>query len=48
MIHYDMIWIISLENVLMFFKINDEIIIYFYLFAFNFSSNMLILFFNVL
>jgi hypothetical protein len=44
----NMIWIISFRNMLIFSTIDDQEVIYPYLFPFNFSSNMLILLFNML
>jgi hypothetical protein len=44
MTHMDVIWIILSKSVIIFFMINE--IIYFYFFAFNFSSNVLVLLFN--
>jgi len=44
----DMIWIVSLGNVLIFFMIDDYEVIYLNLFAFNFSTNnVLVLFLNM-
>jgi hypothetical protein len=48
MAHLGGIWIVSLGNVPIFFMIDDWEVIYPYFSAFNFSSNVLILFFNVL
>jgi hypothetical protein len=45
--HPSMIWIISSRNVPIFSTIDDQKIIYPYLFAFIFSSNMLVLPFNM-
>jgi hypothetical protein len=45
-VHLGVIWIISLRNVPIFSTINDHEVIYLCLFAFNFLSNMLVLFFN--
>jgi hypothetical protein len=42
------IWIVSLRSVHVFSIIDDQKDIYPCLFAFNFSSNMLVLLFNVL
>ncbi len=47
-IHPGVIWIVSLESVLIFFMINNWEVIYLCLFAFNFSNSVLILLFNVL
>jgi hypothetical protein len=47
MAHLNVIYIVSLENVLVFSKIDDQKIIYPCLFAFIFLDNLLILFFNV-
>ncbi len=46
--HLSMIWIVSLGNVLVFSMINDRKVIYHCLLAFNFSSSVLVLLFNVL
>ncbi len=48
MVHPGVIWIVSLESVLVFPTIDDQKIIYLCLFTFNFSWSMLVLFFNVL
>jgi hypothetical protein len=48
MVHSDMIWIVSLGNVLVFSMIDDCEVIYFCLFVFKFSSNVLVLLFNIL
>jgi hypothetical protein len=45
--HPNVIWIVSSGNVLIFFMIENRKVIYPSLFAFNFSSNVLALFFNV-
>jgi hypothetical protein len=42
------IWIVSLENVLIFSMINDQEVIHPCLFTFNFSGNMLVLLFSLL
>jgi hypothetical protein len=46
--HSGMLWIVSSGSVLVFSTIFDQEIIYLCFFAFNFSSNMLILLFNML
>ncbi len=43
-----MIWIVSSRNVLVFSTINNQKVIYPYLFAFSFLCNVLVLRFNVL
>jgi hypothetical protein len=48
MAHLGVIWIISSRNVLVFSTIDNQNVIYPYLFAFSFSSSMLILLFNML
>jgi hypothetical protein len=47
-LHLGVIWIVSSRNVFIFSMIDDQEIIYPCLFAFNFSSNVLVLLFNVL
>jgi len=47
-VHPDVIWIISLGSVFVFSMIDDWEVIYPFLFAFNFLSNMLVLFLNML
>ncbi len=46
--HLGMIWIISSRSVLVFSTIDNQKVIYLWFFAFDFSSSVLILFFNVL
>jgi phosphoglycerol transferase MdoB-like AlkP superfamily enzyme len=43
-VHPNVIWIVSLGSVFVFFTMNDHEVIYPCPFAFNFSSNMLVLF----
>jgi hypothetical protein len=48
MVHFGVIWIISLGSVPIFSMIGDQEVIYPCLFPFNFVGNVLVLFFNVL
>jgi hypothetical protein len=48
MMHLNVIWIVSLVNVFVFSMIDNWEVIYLYLFAFSYSHNVLLLFFNVL
>ncbi len=48
MVHPSMIWIISSKIMLVFFMIDNQEVICPYIFAFNFSDNVLILFSNLL
>ncbi len=45
--HSGVIWIVSSKNVLVFFTIDDQKVIYPCFFAFKFSNNMLVLIFSV-
>jgi len=47
MVHPSMIWIVSSGSVPIFSTIDDPEIIYPYIFAFNFSSSMLVLIFSM-
>jgi hypothetical protein len=46
--HPNMIWIILLRNVFVFSTIDDQEVIYPCFFTFDFSNNVLVLFFNML
>jgi len=48
MVHSSVIWIVSFGSVFVFFTIDNQEVIYLYLFAFNFLGSILILPFNVL
>jgi len=47
-VHLGLIWIVSSGSVPIFSTIDDQKVIYFCFFAFNFLGNMLVLFFNML